>query len=69
MREVWNDTWIPADERRLIYSGLDEKFHLSAGLGVKLAMNRNFIVSVEWAKPFASQDGTNGLNVGLNYIF
>lgn len=69
MREIWNDFWIPDSERALIYSGLDERLHMSAGLGVKLAMNRNFIVSVEWAKPFASQDGTNGLNIGLNYIF
>jgi outer membrane protein assembly factor BamA len=53
----------------LVYSGQNEKLHMSAGLGVKLAMNRNFIVSVEWAKPFDSQDGTNGMNVGLNYIF
>ncbi len=69
MEEIWNDVWIPEDERRLIYSGLDEKVHMSAGLGIKLAMNRNFIVSAEWAKPFATQDGTNGLNIGLNYIF
>jgi outer membrane protein assembly factor BamA len=53
----------------LIYSGRDEKLHMSAGMGIKLAMNRNFIVSVEWAKPFDSQDGTDGINVGLNYIF
>jgi hypothetical protein len=69
MREVWNNVWIPSEERALIYSGLDERLHMSAGLGVKLAMNRNFIVSAEWAKPFSRQDGTNGLNVGLNYIF
>ena len=69
MREVWNDTWIPKEERALVYSGLGERLHMSAGLGVKLAMNRNFIISAEWAKPFARQDGTNGLNVGLNYIF
>jgi outer membrane protein assembly factor BamA len=69
MREVWNDVWAPLEDRRRIYSGLDERLHMSAGLGAKLAMNRNFIISVEWAKPFAKQDGTNGLNIGLNYIF
>ena len=56
-------------ERKLIYSGRDEKVHLSAGLGIKLVMNRNFIVSAEWAKPFDRQDGTSGMNIGLNYIF
>ncbi len=57
------------DERALVYSGRSEKLHMSAGLGVKLAMNRNFIVSAEWGKPFDRQDGTSGLNLGLNYIF
>ncbi|MDR1671243.1 MAG: outer membrane protein assembly factor [Alistipes sp.] len=69
MREIWHDRWIPDEDKALIYSGLDEQFHTSAGLGAKLVMNRNFIVSVEWAKPFASQDGSSGLNIGLNYIF
>ncbi len=69
MREIWNDMWIPAEDRSQIYSGLDERLHMSAGLGAKLVMNRNFIVSVEWAKPFARQDGSNGMNIGLNYIF
>jgi outer membrane protein assembly factor BamA len=69
MEEIWNNLSLPVEERRMIYSGLGEKLHASAGLGVKLAMNRNFIVSVEWAKPLAKQDGTNGLNIGLNYIF
>jgi outer membrane protein assembly factor BamA len=69
MREVWNDVWLPAEDRAMIYSGLDEQIHMSAGLGLKLAMNRNFIISAEWAKPFCRQDGDNGLNLGLNYIF
>ncbi len=69
MREVWNDPWLPTEDRARIYSGLDERIHVSAGLGAKLVMNRNFIVSVEWAKPLARQDGSNGMNIGLNYIF
>ncbi len=69
MREIWNDIWVPTEDRARIYSGLDEQIHMSAGMGLKLVMNRNFIVSVEWAKPLATQDGTNGMNIGLNYIF
>jgi hypothetical protein len=53
----------------LVYSGRDEVLHASAGMGVKLVMNRNFIVSVEWGKPFDEQDGGSGFNIGLNYIF
>jgi outer membrane protein assembly factor BamA len=69
MREVWNDVWLPTEDRARIYSGLDEQLHMSAGLGLKLVMNRNFIISAEWGKPFSRQDGSNGLNLGLNYIF
>ena len=52
-----------------IYNGDDEKMHFSAGLGAKVVMNRNFVVSVEFGKPFDSRDGKSGLNIGLNYIF
>jgi len=52
-----------------IYSGEKEALHMSAGLGFKAVMNRNFIISAEWGKPFDKRDGTNGLNIGLNFIF
>ena len=52
-----------------IYNGDEEKIHYSAGLGAKVVMNRNFIVSIEFGKPFDSRDGDSGLNIGLNYIF
>lgn len=46
------------------------KLHESAGLGIKLVMNRNFIVSCEVAKPFHKEDNPGmGVNIGLNYIF
>ena len=52
-----------------LYSGHDERLHASAGLGVKLAMNENFIVSAEGAVPLSRQDGNFGMNIGLGYIF
>lgn len=52
-----------------IYSGQPDGIHCSAGLGVKAVMNHNFIVSAEWGVPFDRRDGTNGFNIGLNYIF
>lgn len=54
----------------LIYTGEKETLHMSAGFGVKLVMNRNFILSAEFAFPFnRAQDGKMGTNIGLNYIF
>ena len=58
-----------ADLLPALYSGHGERLHASAGLGVKLAMNENFIVSAEGAVPLSRQDGNFGMNIGLGYIF
>ena len=46
-----------------------EALHMTAGFGIKAIMNRNFVISFEWGKPFDKRDGKNGMNIGLNYIF
>ena len=51
------------------YKPEKETLHMSAGLGIKAIMNRNFIISAEWGKPFDQRDGKSGLNIGLNFIF
>ena len=43
--------------------------HCSAGGGIKLAMNTNFIVSAEWAMPFKATDGGDALYISLNSVF
>ncbi len=45
------------------------QLHMSAGGGLKLAMNRNFIVSAEVASPFRKTDGETAVYIALNYIF
>lgn len=55
---------LPSEQR-----GHPEELHISAGLGVKAIMNRNFVISAEIGKPFDKRDGNSGLNIGLNYIF
>ena len=45
------------------------KFHGSYGAGLKLVMNRNFIMSVEVARPLNRDDGRFGLIMGSNYLF
>ena len=46
-------------EKNLIYTGQKEKLHMSAGVGLKLAMNRNFILSAEVAVPLNTKVYTN----------
>jgi outer membrane protein assembly factor BamA len=61
---------LSADEKNLIYSDDKEGIHTSAGCGLKLIMNKNFIVSAEAAKALDARDG-NGLKmyIGFNYLF
>ena len=60
----------PADAQNLIYSGEKEGIHTSAGCGLKLIMNKNFIISAEAAKALDKRDG-EGMRVyiGFNYLF
>lgn len=52
------------------WSGESDSMHYSAGLGFKLIMNHNMVLSIEAAKAQNANDGT-GLwtNVGFNYLF
>ena len=45
--------------------------HLSAGIGLKVAMNENFILSVDWAAAFSKQDSRDYTNfyVKMGYLF
>jgi outer membrane protein assembly factor BamA len=47
----------------------DKSLHQTVGVGLKIAMNENFVLSAEFGVPFNSQDGTSGLYLGLNYQF
>ena len=53
-----------------LYSGEGyDGVHTSVGAGIKLVMNHNFIISVEYGMPLDKRDGKGGLNIGTNYIF
>jgi outer membrane protein assembly factor BamA len=46
-----------------------EKMHTTAGAGIRLAMNYNFIIAIDYGLTLNGQDGRSGLYMGLNYIF
>ena len=53
-----------------LYEGNESKPHFTAGLGIKLVMNHNMIISFEGGKPFDKNDGTKlWTNIGFNYLF
>ena len=61
---------LSADEKNLIYSNEKEGIHTSAGCGLKLIMNKNFIISAEAAKALNARDGEKlKVYIGFNYLF
>ena len=46
-----------------------ESLHTSYGLGLKIAMNHNFIFGVDYGRVMNDKDGTSGIYIGLNYLF
>ena len=68
--DCWTNLQFPGDDKNLIYSGDKEGLHTSAGCGLKLIMNRNFIVSAEAAKALDARDGSGlKMYIGFNYLF
>jgi outer membrane protein assembly factor BamA len=46
-----------------------ESLHMSYGAGLRIVMNRNFIIAVDHGRPFDERDGTSGTYIGLNFLF
>ena len=45
------------------------RLHTAAGGGFRVIINRNFIIAVDYAKPFDKQNGNGGLYVNTGYLF
>ena len=46
-----------------------EKMHISYGAGLRIAMNENFIIKVDYGMAADERDGKSGIYIGLNYLF
>ena len=69
MKSVLTNDNLTQAEKNLIYTGQKEKLHMSAGAGLKIAMNRNFILSAEVAVPLNTTVYTNtDLNVPVSEL-
>lgn len=51
------------------FSGDIYAIHSSVGLGIKIAMNENFIISTDYGLALDKRDGKSGFYIGLNYLF
>jgi hypothetical protein len=62
---VFNNGWVATD----FFKPDAEKMHLTAGGGLRIVMNENFIIAIDLGKAFNEQDGGMGFYMGLNYLF
>ncbi len=46
-----------------------ESMHFSYGLGLRIAMNQNFIIRCDYGMAADDRDGNSGVYIGLNYLF
>ena len=46
-----------------------EKMHYSYGAGLRVAMNENFIIAIDYGLAADERDGKSGFYIGLNYLF
>ncbi|MCU4175542.1 Omp85 family outer membrane protein [Carboxylicivirga sp. N1Y90] len=60
---------VPDDEYAMFFNDDKEKPHWSYGLGLKAALNENFVLSADYGFALDRQDGTSGLYITLNYLF
>jgi hemolysin activation/secretion protein len=60
---------VPEAMRDIVFTGKDETLHSSAGLGLKISLNKNFTLSADWGKALNANDGESGFYVQMNYLF
>jgi len=64
-----NNEKIPETARYLYYQKGNHPFHLTYGLGLKIAMNENFVLSADYGVATRNQDGESGFYINMNYLF
>jgi outer membrane protein assembly factor BamA len=61
------------DDRQMFEKYIDRNhakgLHTAAGGGFRVVINQNFIIAVDYAKPFNKQNGNGGLYVNTGYLF
>ena len=64
-----NKETLPQEIRKHFFSSGEEEIHSSIGTGLHFALNNNFIVAVDYGKALDKRDGTDGLYIGLNFLY
>ncbi len=54
---------------KYINTSSHDGFHMAAGGGLRIAINQNFIIAIDYAVPFNRQDGKGSLYINTGYLF
>lgn len=66
----FNKANLPVGELYSKYFDQDnDQLHASYGAGLKIAMNRNFVLSLDYGRAADKRDGTSGLYINIGYLF
>ena len=64
-----NDLAMRQEYEKYINTSKSDGLHLAAGGGLRIAINQNFIIAVDYAMPFNKQDGKGSLYVNTGFLF
>jgi hypothetical protein len=60
---------VPEAQRALYFDQDNDSIHPSYGGGIRFALNRNFIVAMDYGRTFDRRDGISGFYINLNYLY
>jgi hypothetical protein len=69
VRKISVNTNAPMNSLENYFKPDAEKMHYSYGSGLTVAMNENFVISMDYGMAVDKQDGKSGFYMGLNYLF
>jgi len=64
-----NNSLMKKEYAKYIDTSNSDGFHAAAGGGFRIAINQNFIIAIDYAKPFDKQDGKGSLYINTGYLF
>jgi outer membrane protein assembly factor BamA len=57
------------DNKTFYFDSRNDRPHFGTGLGIRAALNENFIIAVDYGFALDKRDGTSGLYIGISNIF
>ena len=64
-----DDPLMIEEYHKYINTSKPDNLHMAAGGGLRIAINQNFIIAVDYAMPFNKQDGKGSLYINTGYLF